>query len=496
MNFIRRAWLFTKAKISRTILLIIAFTAILVFVLSGLIINSAANKSIANAKKDAGATITLSVNRQKIMQQVQNNSSNSDSDSRPTFTMPSISETTANKIAALNGIKSYSYTMQATADADSGITAITSSSNTTNSDNNQTGGRFSQMMQNSGDFQIIGTNNLSASSDFSNGTNTITSGRGIEASDENTNNVVIEKSLASSNNLIVGSTFTLKDSNNKTYKMKIVGIYKSTSSTSGLANNFSFMDPSNQMYTALSLPNKIEGKSGTITSAIFNLKNPAESSNFVKKATTAINNSNYEVQSNDAIYQQMLTPLNNVASFARNIVLIVAIAGAIILALIVMLMVRERRFEIGVLMSLGENKAKIVGQFFVELFMVMIVSVLIAVAAGNVVGNAVGQQLLKQETTSTQTTAMSGRQQGDFGGQGQGQENTNNNGMRQGGGMRDAFGFGQSTSERNKINKLNVKMNGTQIVILVAIAILITLVAVGLASIGILRLNPKQVLTN
>ncbi len=55
--------------------------------------------------------------------------------------------------------------------------------------------------------------------------------------------------------------------------------------------------------------------------------------------------------------------MNNVASFARNIVLIVAIAGAIILALIVMLMVRERRFEIGVLMSLGESKLKIIGQF-------------------------------------------------------------------------------------------------------------------------------------
>ena len=38
MDFIRRAWLFTKAKIGRTILLIVAFSAILIFVLSGLII--------------------------------------------------------------------------------------------------------------------------------------------------------------------------------------------------------------------------------------------------------------------------------------------------------------------------------------------------------------------------------------------------------------------------------------------------------------------------
>ncbi|WKF24951.1 hypothetical protein LLA22_04545 [Lactococcus cremoris] len=53
MDFIRRACLFTKAKIGRTILLIVAFSAILIFVLSGLIINSAAYVSIDNAKKSA-----------------------------------------------------------------------------------------------------------------------------------------------------------------------------------------------------------------------------------------------------------------------------------------------------------------------------------------------------------------------------------------------------------------------------------------------------------
>ena len=67
MDFIRRAWLFTKAKIGRTILLIVAFSAILIFVLSGLIINSAANVSIDNAKKSAGATVSLSVNMQNVI---------------------------------------------------------------------------------------------------------------------------------------------------------------------------------------------------------------------------------------------------------------------------------------------------------------------------------------------------------------------------------------------------------------------------------------------
>ena len=115
-----------------------------------------------------------------------------------------------------------------------------------------------------GDFKIVGTNDLLASSEFSGGTNKITSGRAIQSSDEGTNNVVIEKSLAKQNNLKVNSTFTLKDSNDKTYKMTVVGLYKSGSTENDLAADFSFMNPANQMYTALSVPNQIDGKTGTL----------------------------------------------------------------------------------------------------------------------------------------------------------------------------------------------------------------------------------------
>lgn len=345
-----------------------------------------------------------------------------------------------------------------------------------------------------GDFKIVGTNDLLASSEFSGGTNKITSGRAIQSSDEGTNNVVIEESLAKQNNLKVNSTFTLKDSNDKTYKMTVVGLYISGSTENDLAADFSFMNPANQIYTALSVPNQIDGKTGTLGSAIFNLENPEDSEKFVKEATKLIDTDKFEVQSNDAIYQQMLQPLNNISSFSKNIVILVTLAGAIILALIVMLMVRERRFEIGVLMSLGESKGKIVMQFFTELFMIMVVSIGIASATGNFVGNAVGQQLLNQETQTSQTnqpTQINGTQRQDDGPQTEkGSPNA------QPGGMRTAIGMGQNNEQLKAINELEIKTNPQQIAILAALALLITLVAVGLAAIGILRLNPKQVLTN
>ena len=501
MDFIRRAWLFTKAKIGRTILLIVAFSAILIFVLSGLIINSAANVSIDYAKNSAGATVSLSVNMQNVIKEAQSSatsSSSSSSSSSATTTegkrfnidLPTIDESTAQKIAKLDGVKSASFTYQASASASSGIEKVsTSSSSSSSSTGTQAAGGFGGREGGMGgasqeDFTISGTNDLAANTTFTSSYK-MSSGRAIKASDEGTNNVVIESTLASQNSLKIGSTFVIKDSNSKTYTMTVVGIYTTTSSST--ENSIQYM---NTMYTALSVANAIKGTTGKVSNATYSMENPAQADTFVKAANKLVNDSNFQVSKNDQAYQNVKSSLNNVASFARNIVLIVAIAGAIILALIVMLMVRERRFEIGVLMSLGESKIKIIGQFFFELFMVMIVSVGIASAAGNVVG----KQLLKQETTQTTTTTNAGAP-GENGTRTQGQRPSGNAGGfvgRAGG----AFGFGQSSSEAKALEKLNIKTSATEILLLVAIAILITLIAVGLASIGILRLNPKQVLTN
>ncbi|GBG96304.1 ABC transporter permease [Lactococcus termiticola] len=498
MDFIRRAWLFTKAKISRSILLIIAFSAILIFVLSGLIINSAANSSIANAKKAAGATVSLSVNMQNIIKKAQETASSSSSSDQNTsegrhfgISLPTISASTAQKIANLDNVKSYSFTYNASANANSGITKVSdgNSSSSAQGAGGPAGGAGQMPGQSQGDFTITGTNDLLDNSSFSSSYK-ITLGRAIKASDEGTNNVVIESTLASQNNLKVGSTFELKDTNSKTYKMTVVGIYTTTSSST--ENSISYI---NNIYTALSVANSMKATSGQISTATYNMTDPAKADSFVTSANKLVNDSNFNVSKNDQAYQNVKSSLDNVASFAKNIVLLVAIAGAIILALIVMLMVRERRFEIGVLMSLGESKLKIVAQFFTELFMVMIVSVLIASAAGNVVGNVVGQQLLKQETTqTTSNNSQGGQAPGAPGGQG-GQA-----GSEAGGGFArragSAIGFGRSAAETKALEKLNVKTSYTEVLLLLAIAVAITLIAVGLASIGILRLNPKQVLTN
>ena len=91
-----------------------------------------------------------------------------------------------------------------------------------------------------------------------------------------------------------------------------------------------------------------------------------------------IDTDTFSLQSNDALYQSMLEPLNNVASFSKNVVLLVAVAGVIILTLIIMITIRERRHELGVLLSLGETRTKIILQLFIEVALCMILALGVA----------------------------------------------------------------------------------------------------------------------
>ncbi|WP_207695918.1 hypothetical protein DOK67_0002844 [Enterococcus sp. DIV0212c] len=507
MNFIKRAGLSMKAKKGRTFLLCAVFSAILIFVLAGLTIQSAALTATENAQKSIGATVTLSANREAAMKKSQ---ANSDSE-RPdpgSFSLTPVSLEDAQKIAALTNVKSYSFLSSSSAGSGDGITPISSetSENTTSESNNneqanesgeenqpQEGGRMgggpmSEMKQS--DFQVSGVMDLSMLSDFSEGVAEITSGEAINDSDEGTNNVVIEQTLAEANGLSVGDTFkiTSPDDETTTYDLTVKGIYKTSENGDSMGMQFNFLNPSNTLYTSYTFANTLKGEDskGTIDSASYTLDDPKEMDTFVKSAEKLIDTENFSLQTNDQAYQQMLQPLNNVASFAKNIVILVVIAGVIILTLIVMMTIRERRYEIGVLLSLGESRFKVVLQFFSEIILCMFVALVIATFSGNIVGNVVGEQLINQQT---ETAQQSGNNQGQ-------PTEMGNRGEQRKGGPGGMSTLGASSEEAAKaIEELNISVQPKEIATLAALGLLISFFSIVLSSIGILRLQPKKILT-
>lgn len=496
MNFIKRGLLSLWAKKGRTLLLCAVFSAILIFVLAGLTIKSAAEKATENAQNSLGATVTLAASREAMFGGGQNDTSTSDSSStdstseRREFTSTPVKVSDAEKIAALDNVKSYVLVTSGTATAGDGIEPITSSSSTSDSSQQGPGGMGGGDMggnRQTGDFTITGVSSSANYSSFSDGTATLEDGEALTADDAGTNNVLIEETLAESNGLSVGDTFKLTDSDGENeVTVTVKGIYSTTESASGIAAQVSMLNPVNTIYSYYTLANTLSGNTDedTVDSAIYTLSEPSKVTAFTKAAEKLIDTDTYDLTTDDQLYQSMITPLENVSSFAKNIVILVAVAGIIILTLIVMLMIRERRYEIGVLLSMGESRAKMIFQFFTEMFVTMLIALVIATFTGNIVGNVVGNQLLSQETTTSQTDTQT--QQGANNQQG------NQNGGPGGGGQMG--GFNTAVQGSTEIDDLNITVQPKEVAILAGLGLVISFFSILLSSFGILRLNPKKIL--
>ncbi|NUI60572.1 ABC transporter permease [Bacillus amyloliquefaciens] len=474
MNFIKRAFWSMKAKKGKTFLQLVVFSVICIFVLSGLAIQSAAKKSSELARQQLGGSVTLQADRQKQMAQQQK-----DGEKR-TFESTPIPVSDAKKLTSLQHVKNYNFLTTASANAES-FDAIKSSGES--ADNSSGAGRFQgggrQMI--SANISIEGVLSTALLDDFTDGSSKITDGRAITKTDADAKVAVINETLADQNKLKVGGSITVSsaaDDSVKT-KLKIVGIYKTTSSGDDQAQHFSFLNPDNKIYTPYTAAAALKGSDNKnkISSAVYYMDDAKYIDSFVAAAKkTSVDDKTYALTTNDQVYQQMVGPIENVASFSKNVVYLVSIAGAVILGLIVMMSIRERKYEMGVLMAIGEKRWKLIGQFLTEILVVAVIAIGIASVTGSLVANQLGNQLLSQQVSSA---GDSQHTSGWGGGE-----------MLRGGGM-----FGQHSSGADVISTMQVNVSLNDLLILGGIGVAIAVIATLLPSVSVMRLHPKTILT-
>ncbi|MBC1516088.1 ABC transporter permease [Listeria immobilis] len=500
MNFFKRAWLSMKARKGRSVLQLIIFTVVCVLILSGFTIQSAADKASELAREQLGGTVTLTVDQEKQMKAMQEEaeSSSNTEESRPKFESNPIDVSDANDLAKLTHVASYNYysSTQALASGfdpieSSGDTSSSTSSSDESSATNQGPGsegdsNAPQMMD--ADLSISGLLDSETSTDFEAGTSELTSGVAITADDTNKNVAMVEETLAEQNDWKVGDSFTVTSSDGETkVKLKIVGIYKTSDSGSDMAQNFSFLNPYNKVYVPYTVANTIKGADykNTVDSAVYTMDDAANISAFEKEAknVASIDWDTFKLDANDTLYQQMIGPINSVASFSKNVVYIVSIAGALILGLLVMMQVRDRKYEMGVLLAIGEKRSKLIAQFFVEILIVALVSFGLAAASSHYVAQLAGNQLLEQQNSATTETTNTSENRGPGGGGGQG----------------GPGGFSQSvsnlTQNTEQIKELDIQVTLEDMLKMGGIGIGIAFISVLLPAAFVLRMNPKTILT-
>ena len=221
---------------------------------------------------------------------------------------------------------------------------------------------------------------------FSSGVFSLLKGKMIEAMD--VHKIMIHEELASKNQLNLGDTITLDVIQQETGEKKkvdyeVVGIFsgKKQEIYTGLTSDFS----ENTVFTDYqSIHQLFSSESGEVVTGLNIFASSSEELQKMKQAIEALpfNWEEFVIEDQKQDFDDILESITGLQNMVQWMTIGILIAGAVVLSLMLMLSVRERIYEIGILLSIGIHKAWIIGKFFVELFLLTIPAIFVSLALG------------------------------------------------------------------------------------------------------------------
>lgn len=442
MNFFSRAYRNVSRKLTKTILLAVTFFMIGNLVILGLGVSQAAENAKILTRQKMKAIVNFEVDYNEFYKYTE---SITDEDEREKAykNYPKLDAELASQLASDDRVKAYNYMVNSPV-LGKNIEHVPVG----NEEFQDNSGGSSYFDENGNEIKYIQpnlqiyTNITPTMIEFEDGTNTIVEGRFYNQSeiDNSAHVVVITKELADHNNLKIGDTI-ITGSSNSSYistmsngeitdeqlqiSYEIVGIYTTIKEVDPSAQNFKWMmpyeSPKNIMYVPMTtyaedsynhakLIYDYRVKSGLDVGydeytptleehmlpykVVYLLDDPLNVDSFVKDNEGKL--PEYTIlNANNETFKELAKPLDTLSFFANVIVWIVGINAVVIITLVTALTLKTREFEIGVLMSLGVSKLKIVLQLFAELLLVAVIGFTAAIASGSLIAGKVGDEVLK-----------------------------------------------------------------------------------------------------
>ena len=272
-------------------------------------------------------------------------------------------------------------------------------------------------------------------------------GRDIEENDQN--KILVHEKFASINNLNLGDKIKLEQ-NGKIVEFEVVGIFsgEKTNNFEGLSSDFI----ENTVYTDYNSSQKLLDYSSNnkVTSVEYGVNNPTELDDIIKNVES-LGINNISVSKSNKNYELVTSSVESVTKLTNMIRIGSVIVGVVILSLVLMFWIRERLYEIGVLLSLGISKINLILQFVVETLMVTIFGFL----------SALGLEFILLKYLSSNITKV----------------------------------FSEDLPKIISDELTKISINGSNIVGVIIVMITIVIISVVVALLPILKTKPKKILT-
>lgn len=272
-------------------------------------------------------------------------------------------------------------------------------------------------------------------------------GRHIEENDQN--KILVHEKFATINNLNLGDKIKLEQ-NGKTVEFEVVGIFsgEKTNNFEGLSSDFI----ENTVYTDYNSSQELlnYSTSNRVTSVEYGVNNPTNLDDIIRNVEN-LGINNISVSKSNKNYELITSSVESVTKLTNLIRIGSVIVGVVILSLVLMFWIRERLYEIGILLSLGISKINLILQFVVETLMVTIFGFL----------SALGLEFILLKYISGNATSI--------------------------------FSVDLPKIISDELTKISI--NGSNITGVIIVMVTIVIISVVVALLPILKMKPKKILT-
>lgn len=408
MNFLKRALLSTVRKKGKSIILLVV-----IFILGNLMAGSIAVKQATTnveetIKNKLGAEANVDYDWENIGE---------DDD------IPQLDQETVDKIGKLEGVKYYEYNLR---------TWLNSKEYESYCGPNCEMGGMGEGV----DFEFYGVQ-IPSIVDISENKIALSDGRVFkqEEIDEGKPVALVSTLFAEMNNLHVGDTLSFsmnvyswedvddmgnpKLASTQDYTFEVIGIFDASLSVKeDSAEDANMVDYS--MTQRIYVPNNVitpindwsfeenkkyndfgeEYENFTEIIPTYYLKDASQLDDF-REASTKLLPKGFTMSISSDAYDSVAGPISFISWLATGILYISIGATILILGLVVILFLRDRRHEFGIYLSIGVKKWKIVAQVVIEVLVVGIIALTLSLFSGKELANGVSQKMIEQQVINS-----------------------------------------------------------------------------------------------
>ena len=403
MFIFKNAWISIKRNKGRNILIGIIIFIIACACTVTLAIKNTAIDLMNSYKNSYEKEVTISFNRENMMKDFDPSGAEGRENAREKFdSIASYTIQDVESFADSDYIESYDYTYSIGLNGNNIEKAEIESTNGMPNGFGNRGGKENNMS--STDFTLTGYSSIDAMSEFISGTYTmseITDNAWDIAFDGNY--VFMNQELADYNALELNDKIQLEDEDGNTYEFEIIGIFKENDEGSQEPMSM-FSASANTIITNASAVVSITSSNEDLTATI----NPTfiiDSYDNVEKLQAEFYekglDENFVLQTNEEEATSGISSIENIHSFSTTFLGVSLVIGGVVLFVINMINIRERKYEIGVLRTIGLSKLKLTMQFVSELVIVSVVALILGAGMGALSSKSISNHLLANEINNT-----------------------------------------------------------------------------------------------